>query len=205
MSTYLPGIPKGTDLISNSQLQIQSNFGIIDNGIATDPTGSIGFNRDHVTMTDGTNGGLHKHVIFPGPPTLPFSPPLSTTQSAVYPNLVSYMNPTDSFQELFYNNATKSVQITNSQLIPSLITGGAGMLPGGLQIRAGSPGWPGQNMSIYFTPRFPTACLSVVVTNTNSGNNNTIINVSTFDNISFTVFSTNKPSGSNLSYIAIGY
>lgn len=53
---YLPNIPQPTDLVSDSQGDLLGNFTAIDTG--TTATGQ-GFSREHVTMTDGTNGGLH--------------------------------------------------------------------------------------------------------------------------------------------------
>ena len=59
--SYNPSIPLATDQVSNSQSAILGNFGTIDPG--TSLTG-VGFARNHVTMTDGTNGGLHERVDF---------------------------------------------------------------------------------------------------------------------------------------------
>lgn len=58
---YIRNIPAATDLISNSQPQIQGNFNIIDSG--TTGTGT-GFSRNHITLTDATNGGLHNRVDY---------------------------------------------------------------------------------------------------------------------------------------------
>ena len=75
MTTYTPGIPQPTDLISNSQGQILGNFSTIDTGSTgrVSSPGNHGFSREHVTMTDAANGGLHaqatmlKQVSLPAP------------------------------------------------------------------------------------------------------------------------------------------
>ena len=50
--TFDPTIPKATDLISNSQLPIQTNFAQLDTV----------FNNDHVQFSAGTNPGKHRRA-----------------------------------------------------------------------------------------------------------------------------------------------
>lgn len=69
---YNRNIPQSTDLISISQGQILGNFQTIDSG--TTGTG-VGFSREHITMTDATNGGLHSKATMPD--TASVSPPTS--------------------------------------------------------------------------------------------------------------------------------
>lgn len=52
--TYNPSIPQSSDDPSVSQAQLLTNFGQINTAIS----------RDHVTLTDATNNGLHKKVTF---------------------------------------------------------------------------------------------------------------------------------------------
>lgn len=67
--TYNPNIPQANQLISASQLPIQTNFAIID-----DPT--VGFGVNHVQLTAATNQGRHTKIDFtqqpagPGPGSL---------------------------------------------------------------------------------------------------------------------------------------
>lgn len=55
--SYTPGIPNATDLISQSQSQIKTNFQKIDSA-------TNGFAVDHVTLTDNTDGGKHKKSTY---------------------------------------------------------------------------------------------------------------------------------------------
>jgi hypothetical protein len=188
--SYTNNIPNATDLISNSQAQIKANFTAIDSG--TTGTG-IGFSRNHITMTDATNGGLHNRVDFYQAVT---APSISGFTSSAYAKTSSAIS------EFYYKNGTIETQITKSSLTAS---SGEGFIPGGLQVRAGTSLWPGQSQYVNFSTAFPTTCLSVVVSNANSGSNATIINVISIAANRFQVFSPNISSGSNLSYIAIGY
>jgi hypothetical protein len=56
--SYNPNIPQPTNLISQSQGQILANFTAIDST-------SYGFSREHITITNVTNGGLHKLATMP--------------------------------------------------------------------------------------------------------------------------------------------
>lgn len=62
---YTKNIPNGGDLVSSSQPIIKDNFNAIDSGSSTpDTAGDYGFSRNHVTLTNTTNGGLHHLVDF---------------------------------------------------------------------------------------------------------------------------------------------
>jgi hypothetical protein len=75
---YNPLIPQATDLISVSQNQIQSNFQTMDNG--TSGTG-VGFDREHITVTDSTYGGMHIQATMPNNAALSLmgTPPVNTS------------------------------------------------------------------------------------------------------------------------------
>lgn len=146
--SYTNNIPNATDLISNSQAQIKSNFTAIDSG----STGTgIGFARNHITMTDATNGGLHNRVDYYQAVA---SPTISGFTSSAYAKTVSAIS------ELFYKNGTADIQLTSSSLTAS---GGQGMLPGGLLVKAGSGNSGGSTtVSISFATAFTTACIAVI-------------------------------------------
>lgn len=99
--SYNRNIPQPTDLISNSQNQILGNFQTIDSGsTGTGP----GFARNHITMTDATNGGLHSRVDY--------------YQSVVDPDLVGFVSSLyPKATELFYRNASGIFQLTNLTLV----------------------------------------------------------------------------------------
>lgn len=145
--SYERSIPASTDLISNSQSQIQGNFQAIDSG--TTGTG-IGFSRNHITMIDGTNGGLHNRVDYYQAVS---SPAISGFISSAYPKTVTNV-------ELAYKNGTQDMVITNSLLAAA---SGQGMMPGGLQVRCGSGNSGGStSVPIAFSPVFLTNVLAVI-------------------------------------------
>lgn len=187
---YNRGIPLSTDFLSTSQPQILGNFQTIDSGsTGTGP----GFARNHITMTDGTNGGLHFRVDFNAPTT---SPVLAGTITSLYPKTVSAIS------ELFYKNGTADTQITGGGLVASA---GSGFIPGGLQIRSGSGTCSTGGTVNAFNTAFPTACLSVVVTFQGSGftANVQTCSASIIGAGSFTAYSSG--AATTLYYIAIGY
>jgi hypothetical protein len=191
---YNPNIPQPTNLISNSQGDILGNFTAIDSGA----TGTgIGFSRNHVTMTDGTNGGLHYKVDY----NQPIASPTPSSGGTEYTKTVTNI-------ELFYKNSVADMQITNSALTT---TSGQGMLPGGLQIRVGTAqatGDPGSPSSI--TPPFSIACLGVIATPKSTPSKRNMIIVTAVAPGSFTLKSLSSDSvdqggAVDCYYIAIGY
>lgn len=187
--SYNNAIPQAGDLISTSQGEILANFTAIDSG--TTGTG-IGFSRNHVTMTDATNGGLHNRVDYYQAVS---SPSISGFIGSAYPKTVTNV-------ELFYKNGTADMQISNSSLSAS---GGEGMLPGGLLIKAGSGSFDGMSVDslITFTNPFTNGFISA----------NAIINSATSITLeillaSETDFTVRKLSSSGTQsfyWIAVGY
>ena len=182
---YLPNIPANTDLISNSQSQIQGNFQKIDPGT----TGSgIGFARNHVTMTDGTNGGLHNEIDFYQALA---SPTISGFVGALYPKTVTNI-------ELFYKNGSKDMQVSNSLLTNTL---GEGMMPGGLQIRSANLVMQAAG-PVTFSRVFPNACIAVTC-NSDTGTQTPIF-VGNLSPSGFT-FARQGAGLTTIYYIAVGY
>lgn len=142
---YTNNIPNSTDLIANSQPQIKANFTAIDSGV----TGTgIGFSRNHVTMTDATNGGLHNRVDFYQALS---SPVVSGFIASAYPKTVG------STVELFYKNASQDLQLSGplSDSANGYIT-----LPGGFLLQWGSVTI--NNASSSNTGAFPTPFTSAI-------------------------------------------
>lgn len=182
---YNNNIPQPTDLISSSQPQILGNFNIIDSNVTGTGTG---FSRNHVTMLDGTRGGLHFRVDFNA---------VTTTPSVVVFVGSAYVK-TVTNAELFYVNDTQDMQITNSLLLAS---NSEGMLPGGVQIKGGTCNSNGSGIVNNFTTAFPNNCFSVVVSGTNGGQPTNKISVTAKSTASFTLKSA---LGEACYYIAIG-
>jgi hypothetical protein len=182
--TWNPALPAYTSKLALSPGYIQSNWNAIDNG--TTGTGT-GFTRNHVTMSDSTNGGLHFRCDF----YQAVVSPALTGVASCYPRTVTNT-------ELFYKNAVQDMQVTNSLLTAS---SGQGMFPGGLQIRAGTGTATSAGNPNSFNLAFPSTCISVVAQQKTSSANPVFI--TTVSNTSFTALK----SGSNADfyYVAIGY
>jgi transcriptional regulator of nitric oxide reductase len=105
---YNRNIPQPNDFISKSQGQILGNFQTIDAG-STGGAGDVGFSRNHITMTDGTNGGLHYRVDY-------FN---AVTDPAIVGFVASLYAKTVSNVELFYRNAAAIYQLTNLPVVSS--------------------------------------------------------------------------------------
>lgn len=185
---YNSAIPNASDLISSSQQQIKDNFSAIDSS-------TFGFAVDHVTLTDGTNGGKHKQVTIVSP-TTPAAPSGSVA--------IAYSKTASGISELHYRNATAETQITKSTLTTA---SGEGFVPGGLQIRAATATLNAQGDSFSFSTAFPTACIAVMVTNRASGNNLSYFGVTSSNASGFTLRKSDTDGSlpQNFAYIAIGY
>ncbi len=179
-----PALPAYTSKLALSPGYIQSNWNAIDNGATGTGTG---FTRNHVTMADPTNGGLHYRCDF----YQAVVSPALTGVSSCYPRTVTNV-------ELFYKNAVQDMQVTNSLLTASL---GEGMLPGGLQIRSGTGTATSIGQLNTFSKSFPVACIAVVAQQKTSSANPIFITTS-----SAADFTALKAGGSaSFYYIAIGY
>lgn len=197
---YKNNKPEATDLLATSQGDLLGNFAAIDSGT----TGlGAGFSRNHVTLTDATNGGLHNRVDYY---VAVASPTISGFVSSAYPKNVTYPGPV-TYVEEFYKNATSDLPITNTYLSAAL---GEGMLPGGLQIRSGTGSSNGAGIANTFSKAFPSAVLFVVVTGSNGSQATNKISVTALNNgggagavgVGFTAMSS---LGEALYYVAIGY
>ncbi len=193
---YQPNIPLATDLISNSQGDLQGNFQAIDTG--TTATG-LGFSRNHISMTTAGTGGEHYRIDFPDAPAVPV-PGVGSTESSIYPALIAAK------QELKFKNATNDIQITNSLLTTA---SGQGMLPGGLQIRIGHVNLlcNNTNRDVTYTLPFPVATLFAVAVPDSSNIQNVIQFQLGSSDATKAVFGCNQPGSPNISitYLAIGY
>lgn len=200
--TYNPLIPQPTDLLSNSQPQILTNFGQLNTQFSVD---HIGFN------TGSSNGdGTHKKITFDNA-TSP-TPTPSGTVSNLYPALVS------GEQEVIWKNATHTTQITSGGLpiwkggtigtsgVATATTGGNDSvgslnLPNGIQFRWGN-GFLTSGGSVTFTPAFTTFCFNIQITRVNSGTSPVNV-VQSFTNTGFTI-NTSSSGSVRFEYFAIG-
>lgn len=201
---YNRNIPASTDLISNSQPQIQANFQAIDSGV----TGTgVGFSRNHITITDATNGGLHNRVDFYQNLS---DPTVSGFVSSVYPKSISAAS------ELCFSNSTGVLtQITSGALpiwkggttgtsgVVTSTNGSSGALnlPNGIQFRWGSQSVNTGGTPIAYSSRFTTGSYSVTLTPQTSTSRGAAVNSVTADG--FNAFSENN--GTLMYYFAVGH
>lgn len=184
MSVYSPSIPNSTDLISNSQAPIKTNFTQLNTQ----------FGIDHIPFNDsGINGsGFHKKVTIPT--ALP-GDPAGVLGGVIYTKLISAV------PQLFFENSSSVVtQLTG--LPSNIAANGTYNFPGGLILKWGkqaSTNVPNNARISYDTP-FPTGTFAitccVAVSTSNFG-----INVVNFDNAGFNIVFANT----TIFYIALGH
>lgn len=88
--TYNPSIPQSTDLLSQSQGQILTNF----------TQANTLFSTDHVAFTDNTNGGEHKKVLFNN---IASDPALTSPKTQLYTKASTNATVNDRFNDLYYS------------------------------------------------------------------------------------------------------
>jgi hypothetical protein len=183
---YNRNIPQPTDLISNSQPSLLANFQAIDSG--TTQTG-IGFARNHVTMTDATNGGLHNRIDFYQGIA---DPTISGWASSLYPKTSTF--------ELIYRVASTNYQLTNLSI--TTVGGSHGVItPWGIRLNWGKISSVGSGGTALTFPQAFTQIPNVVCTslNTNSASN------ATAENISTTAFTAHSSQTNDVCFFAIGF
>lgn len=178
--TYNPAIPQSTDLISNSQPQILTNFSQLNTL----------FDLNHFTWNDGTTGnrGLHRKIDFPTPTTV--SAPTGN-DSVLYPKTVAGAT------ELFFDNATVSTQLTGGA--SSLAGSGYVTFPGGLIMQWGVTSVSGSG-TVTYPLAFPNAVFIVQITPENNSRtyNYTTPTVSNFIAVA------SSSGGGNFAWLALG-
>lgn len=184
-------IPQATDLISNSQAQLLANFQAIDSGI----TGTgVGFSRNHVTMSDTTNGGLHFRVDFYQ--NQGSDPSISGFVSSLYPKSVSGLS------ELFFNNGTTISQLTNLTVTVSGSNYGC-TTPWGLKLNWGSFNVASSVSTTTVTFAVPFTTLQSLVTGISTTNSATVYSINC--SASASSFVARSPAGAvGAYYFAIG-
>lgn len=206
---YLRSIPQPSHNLSVSQGNILGNFQAIDSG-TTGSAGAIGFSRNHVTMDDNTNGGLHYRVDYYQAVSDPVLATIGAA-SSLYAKQVS--SP-----ELFYRSSSGDpTQITSGSLPiwKGGTSGGTGIitatvsqngqlnLPNGLQFRWGRGTALNNGDSVSFSPAFSSSCFSIQVTGQRGNNDVRSLWVGPSPSASsFQVFT--SISGIDIWYFAVG-
>lgn len=203
---YDPNIPQATDLLSQSQSDIQSNFAAL----------KVLIDINHETFGNAQEG-KHKYVELPVQTP---SPPIAFAAGEIA--LYSFLNATTTKNELYINKtnqatvvqipATASILSTNSN--PGLNVAGWTYLPSGILMKWGSGS---ANGNTAFT--FPVAATIPVFTNvmsmqlctaySNIADGDGFVRLSTFTNLGFTAFGSARTTVTTnavmFQYLAIGY
>ena len=156
--TYDPNIPQPTDLISQSQSQIQTNFA----------QANTAFGIDHTAFDTVANQGKHKKSTYYEQAV---DPTTLINEMAVYTKDVSTIT------QLFVRRASNGTVIQLTAGDPTASNEGQSFLPGGIIIK-----W-GNNVTVsngalytYATGAFPTATFMVVISPDPANTNQSTIN-----------------------------
>lgn len=159
--SYTPNIPAASDLISNSQSQLQTNSSAIDSQ----------YNADHDGFSLGSsNSGMHNQITF-----LANQSAASLTRNLVVGVAGLYVNTGPTNPELFYQNGTVSAQQLTNYPVATQASSGTGYsgtlkgvtLPGGMKICYSAPGATATSVTPFAVYTFPftyTTAPSVQVT-----------------------------------------
>jgi len=193
---YNRDIPAAKELISNSQSAIQGNFQTIDSGM----TGTgVGFSRNHVTMTDATNGGLHNTVDYYAPVSDP------TVGSAPVASLYVKASPA----QLFFRNTSGILQLTNLPIVTATpgATGYGIVTPWGIKINWGQIANIGKTTgaaTVFQVPFTVQPSLQLTVENAGMDADGSSTSVNALSTTGFTARCSVTPGTHTLFFFAIG-
>ncbi len=175
--TYNPAIPQATDLISQSQSQILTNFSQADTAFAI----------DHTAFSVLADQGKHKKSTYYEQAV---DPTTLINEIAVYTKDVSAIT------QLFLRRENNGVVIQLTAGDPVIASDGSTFLPGGIIIKWGQINSAGNPTPVLFATPFPTA------DTTTPGTNGTV----SYTGLSATGFDAYRTGGGALTakYIAIG-
>ena len=155
--TFNPAIPQASDLISQSQPQILTNFSQLNTAFAV----------DHTAFSVVSNQGQHKQVTIQAP--------LGSDPNQVSPIATVYTktSPSTSTSDLYYQNGSLSsnvVQVTGGGITAAAwcqFNGSTGTLNAGYNV-ASVVRNTGGNYTINFTRNFSNTNYAVLVTSVSS-------------------------------------
>ena len=212
--------PQATDQLSQSQSDILNNFTAIQ--------GLIDVN--HAPFSDGTNYGKHKWINFPVQTGLPGSPSQFASGEVGLYNQLPTANPITGIDELFINKIvsggaavqvpmTASILSTNNG--PGTFSNGWTYLPSGILLKwawisgTGLEGGASNTKGVVVFPTgantpvfrgiFQVLVSQVWQTNRTSAGSNGFALFSMSTTQFIVTWSGNNSTGSQLSYLAIGY
>lgn len=138
--SYSPFVPQPNDKFSQSQVDFLNNFTALDNT----------FDIDHYKFSNVTDKGKHKKI------TLPEVQGADPGAALLTSNI--YSKDIGGVAELFFQNASRILQLTGSQ---QLTSNGYITLPGGFIIKWGTGSGNNAGVTNTFPVAFPNNCWSV--------------------------------------------
>lgn len=188
--SYNPSIPGASDLISNSQAQIQTNFAQLDTV----------FDADHYKYSAATNNGKHKKATLVQQVA---DPGTAVNEVALYTKALLTGAVTE--PEIYVQQQSNGTVflLTRGAPVPA---SGEGVAYGGLQIRSGNSSILAGNLSqaISFSSKFETAVTAITFGPITT---NTVIQVlgGTVSASGFTATRDGVAGVASFYWIAIGY
>lgn len=182
---YTPGIPNSTDVISQSQSQIRTNFVELNSQFAI----------DHVAFNAGSDNGKHKKSTYIEQAS---DPNPSPNECALY------SKESSSVTELFFQreNSGSVIQMTIGD--PIAASTGQTFLPGGIILKWSSSTITSNNQLFNFSTPFPNNCFGVVAINSGSGSNTSYFSISAKSSSGFNLLQNGGSFPLNFFYLAVG-
>ncbi len=187
MTIYTPNIPQTGDNPSQSQGQILQNFQSLQD--AQD--------KNHVTLQDITNRGLHKFLQMPEQG----SDPATTANMGAF-----YCKDIGGFTRGVFRQENNGTVIQMTGIDPLSAVTGYTFLPGGLLIQWGTSAVNAAPAStnIVFPIAFPANCWNVSITPVRNSTNVDVVYLSGKNTINFTCRNTSSSGITSINWIAIG-
>lgn len=184
--TFNPSIPASTDLISQSQSQIQTNFS----------QSNTAFGIDHTAFDVVSNQGKHKKSTYVEQGA---DPATAANELAIYSKDLGAVST------LYLRKESNGTVIQMSARDPVIAASGCSFLPGGILIQWGTYSLAAGTLTtpVAFAVTFPTAVYSLTITG-DITNNKSMPSYSTLTTSGFNGNKTDTGFATNYTYIAIG-
>lgn len=188
MTVYTANIPQPGDNPSQSQDQILQNFQSLQNAL----------DKNHVTLSDTTNRGLHKFLQMPEQGS---DPSTAVNELAWYCKDVGGIAP-----RFFMRQENNGTVIQMTGIDPLIATTGYTFLPGGLLLQWGTTAVSAAPAAtnIFFPVAFSANCFNVSITPVRNSTNVDVVYLSGKNTTNFTCRNTSSAGITSINWIAIG-
>ncbi len=184
---YDPTIPAPTDLLSDSQSDIQQNFNLANEFFGT----------DHVNFVAASNNGKHNHSTYPEQGA---DANTLDNENAIYAKEVGGVGGNT---RLFLRQETNGTIIQLTGRDPILATDGLTFLPGGILLQWGRTGAVGNGAVVMYPQAFSTA-FNVQITTISGPVNSEYSTQGNPGNVSFIVSKNGAGANVAIQWVAIG-